>query len=82
MKAYLKLGITAIVALVLACLPISTFYFVWSWAVDQVPQANEWAGLMKVGLTLLMIAVGGPITVGLTIMFVALGGSIALVILD
>lgn len=82
MKDYLKIAISGIVVLVLGAIPVTAFYFVWSWCMGQVQAANEWAGLIKVGITLVMLAVGGGVTFGLTLLFAGVGAAIAAAILD
>lgn len=82
MKNYLKIAISGIIVLVLAAIPATGFYLAWSWCMDQVPAAYEWAGLIKVGITLLTLMVGGGITVGLTVLLGGVGIAIAAAILD
>ena len=64
-------------AVITAVLPLLGFYFAWSWAIDQVPVANEWAGLIKVGISLIMVIVGGGATIGMAI----IGGTLVATVL-
>lgn len=77
MKTILKLIAVVIAGAVAAGIPITCFYFAWSWCMDQVPMANEWAGLIKIGLSLIIFAVGGATAIGLAILC---GGVIAAVV--
>lgn len=59
MKRRLKWLAIAIGGLIGGSIPLTIFYLAWSWAVDQVPHASEWAGLAKIGISLVMLVVGG-----------------------
>jgi hypothetical protein len=62
-KSALALFITIVVGLTGAILPLFWAYQLWAWVISQVPVANEWAGLIKIAITLFMIFVGGGATV-------------------
>ena len=51
-----------------AIVPIYYAYQLWAWVISQVPVTNEWAGLIKIGVTLVMILVGGGTTVAIAIL--------------
>lgn len=63
MKDLIKLALIVVAGAFAAALPFYGFYSAWSWAMSQVPMTSEWAGLIKVGVTLLMVLVGGGATV-------------------
>ena len=67
MKDLLKLIFIVLVGAFAATVPFYAFYSIWSWAMTQVPMTSEWAGLIKVGVTCLMILVGGGITVTIAV---------------
>ena len=62
-KSALALFITIVVGLTGAILPLFWAYQLWAWVISQVPVANEWAGLIKIAITLFMIFFGGGATV-------------------
>lgn len=59
-----------------AALPVIGFYLFWSWCTATVGTTTAYAGLIKVGITLACILVGGGATVGLAF----LGGMLALML--
>ena len=67
---------------VAAAIPFTGFYYLWSWCMTQVLLTSEWAGLVKIGITLVMVLVGGGATVGLAIFGGILAASVAVAILD
>ena len=80
MKELITIGITGIIALLGAAIPLSCAYFVWTWAMAQVPVGLTYTGLLKLAVTLALVLVGGGFTIGMTILACALGGSIALAV--
>ena len=68
-KSVFALFITVIAGLAGAILPLFWAYQLWDWTISQVPVTNEWAGLIKIGVTLVMILVGGSTTVAIAILF-------------
>ena len=62
-KSVFALFITIVAGLTGAILPLYGAYQLWAWIISQVPVASEWAGLIKIGITLGMIFVGGGATV-------------------
>ena len=62
-KSVFALFITIVAGLTGAILPLFWAYQLWAWIISQVPVANEWAGLIKIAITLFMIFVGGGATV-------------------
>jgi len=81
-KATLKLGLAGLFCAVIAAIPGTAFYLLWSWAVAQVPAAFAYAWAVKLGITLVMVLIGGGFTVGLTIFCGAAALALAAVILD
>ena len=45
--------------------PLYCFYSLWAWPVAQIPAAHEYAGMIKVGITIALLAVGGSATVAI-----------------
>lgn len=70
MKENIKLTASLIGGAIGAAIPVYAAYSFWSWSMSQVPAAYEWAGPIKVALTLMMIPVCG----GLTFLFAFLAG--------
>lgn len=66
MKEVIKLVIAVLAALIGAALPIIASYNFWDWSMAQVPP-GEWAGMMKLGVTLLLLVMGGGFTVFVTV---------------
>jgi hypothetical protein len=62
-KSVFALFITIVAGLTGAILPLFWAYHLWAWIISQVPVANEWAGLIKIAITLFMIFFGGGATV-------------------
>ena len=62
-KSNLALFVTLIAGAVGTVIPLYGAYHLWAWIISQVPVANEWAGLIKIAITLFMIFVGGGATV-------------------
>jgi len=58
-KATLKLGLAGLFCAVIAAIPGTAFYLLWSWAVAQVPAAFAYAWAVKLGITLVMVLIGG-----------------------
>jgi hypothetical protein len=58
-KSVLSIFVTAIVGIAGAILPLFWAYQLWAWTMSQVPVASEWAGLIKIGISLGMIFFGG-----------------------
>lgn len=81
MKDVIKVILVILSAIICAAIPACAFYFAWSWAMGQVPVANEWAGLIKVAISLLMLIVGGGITLTLSFIGMAIGGAFACALL-
>ncbi len=75
MKDILRLFAALLGGAIGAAAPVTVFYFVWSWCIAQVPATLVWAGLAKVGITLLMVLFGGGATIGLAIILGALAAS-------
>lgn len=80
-------GIVKIIAVFLsggvaAAIPFTGFYYLWSWCMSQVPLASEWSGLVKIGVTLILVLVGGGATVGLAILGCVLASAVAIAVLD
>ncbi len=78
----LKYSIAGFLCLLIAAIPSTVFYLLWSWCVAQVPVALEWAGLAKVGITLVMVLLGGGVTIGITLLLGSLAVAVAVAILD
>lgn len=68
-KTALSLFATVTAGLAGAILPLFWAYQLWDWTISQVPVTNEWAGLIKIGVTLVMILVGGSTTVAIALLF-------------
>ena len=73
MNETIKLCLVVLLGAIGAAIPVTAFYFGWSWAMSQVPH-GEYSGLIKVGVSFLMFAIGG----GLTFALALLGGTLAL----
>jgi len=58
-KSALALFITVVAGITGAILPLFWAYQLWAWIISQVPVSSEWAGLIKIGITLGMIFFGG-----------------------
>lgn len=76
-KEIIKLISVIFAGAVAAAIPFVGFYSLWSWCMEQVPLVSEWAGLIKIGITLVMLAVGG----GATVMLAILGGMAVIALL-
>lgn len=70
MKNVIKPILIVLAGCVAAAIPFTGFYYLWSWCMEQVPLVSEWAGLIKIGITLAMVLVGE----GATVMLAVLGG--------
>lgn len=82
MKHFLKRSIVVISILVGAALPLTGFFFLWSWCMAQVPMTESWAGLAKIAITLGMIAVGGGVTITIAILAALAAAALAAILLD
>jgi hypothetical protein len=71
-----------ITSVVVGLIPATCVYFFWSWCMDQVPKANEWAGLIKVGITIVVAPMGLGISVWAGIIAMALSVAAWTAILD
>ena len=61
MKDITKFVVTILSGATAAAIPFTLFYLSWSWAMAQVP-AGDYAGLIKIGVSLAMLLIGGSIT--------------------
>ena len=61
-KSVFALFITTVAGIAGAILPLFWAYQLWDWIISQVPVASEWAGLIKICITLFMIFFGGGAT--------------------
>lgn len=66
--------ISVVVGISAAILPLLWAYSLWAWIIAQVPMTSEWAGLIKIGITLGMIFFGGAATVAISLSFGVLAG--------
>jgi hypothetical protein len=65
-----------------AAIPFVGFYLFWNWAMGQIGTTLAYAGLIKVGVTLGCLLVGGSATIALAVLGAAVAGSLAIVLLD
>ncbi len=82
MKDTLKLLLVIFCGGTGAALPITGFYLIWHWIMAQVPINMAYAGLIKIGLTIGCLAIGGSATVVLAILGGLLAGALAVAILE
>lgn len=68
-KSVFALFITIVAGLTGAILPLFWAYHLWAWIISQVPVANEWAGLIKIAITLGMIFFGSTVTLAIAFLF-------------
>lgn len=68
-KSVFALFITIVAGLAGAILPLFWAYQLWAWIISQVPVANEWAGLIKIAITLGMIFFGSTVTLAIAFLF-------------
>lgn len=78
MRNKLKWLAVALGGIVGGGLPLTVAFLAWSWVMDQVPRSSEWAGLIKIGISFLMLVCGGWITV---LCAFALGGMLGALVL-
>ena len=69
MKHIIKLITVIVAGLFSAFVPFYALYSLWGWLISQVPLTSEWAGLTKVGITLVLLLIGGGTTIGLAFLF-------------
>lgn len=82
MKDTLKLVLVLLCGGLGAAVPITGFYLFWSWMMAQIGTTLAYAGLIKVGVTLGCVLVGGWATIALAVLGAAVAGSLAIVLLD
>lgn len=70
------------ISILMGLIPASSIYYLWHWAMDQVPKTNEWAGLIKVGITIAMAPSGVAIGVWGGLMAMSLSASLFSWLLD
>lgn len=68
-KSALALFITIIAGISAVILPLYGAYQLWAWIISQVPVASEWAGLIKIAITLGMILFGSTVTLAIAFLF-------------
>ena len=81
-KDTLKLLLVLLCGTLGAAVPVTLFYLLWSWAMTTIGTTLAYAGLIKVGITIALLAFGGGATVGCAILGGMLAGSIALAMVD
>lgn len=81
-KTYTKIGATICASLGAGMIPAYSFYAIWDFCMSQVPAASEWAGLIKIALTLIMLSAGGTLTFLLSIWAAALVGALMVSLLS
>ena len=69
----LKILIAIAIGGFLAYIPLYGAYAIWSWCMLQIPAAVAWAGLAKIGITIILFFAGASITIGLAIIGFTLG---------
>lgn len=70
LKAWLKIALIGLFGLLGAAIPAVLAYLLWSWTMGQIAASTDIAaylGLVKVGVTLLFIAIGGGVTIALAV---------------
>ena len=77
-----KYIIAIVVSIAAGLTPAYGAFLAWSWTMDQVPNSNEWAGLIKVGVTLLMAPMALGISVWLGVIACGLCSALFTAILD
>lgn len=82
MKDLFKLLSILVVGLIGGAIPFAFFYLLWSWCLAQVPASLAYAGLIKVGITLGMVLLGGGSTVALAILGGFLGAALVAALID
>ena len=76
MKELIKVLSTIIGAGIGGAIPIWGAITFWMWCMAQVPVTMAYAGLIKVGITLLLIAVGGGLTFAIAFLGAMLAGTL------
>lgn len=74
MKDSTKIAIAVTSAIGVALIPVISLIYAWSWCMHQIPSSLEYSGLIKIGVSALIILIGGGTTVFLSIG----GGTLAL----
>ncbi len=69
MKDSTKAWIAIPSAIAIASIPVWGFIAAWSWCMSQIPSSLEYAGLIKIGVSALLILIGGSTT-----LFLSIGG--------
>lgn len=82
MKDLVKLLLVFLCGTIGAALPLTGFYLFWSWCIAQVPFGFVWTGLVKIGITVGLIFVGGGATVACAILGGLLAGALAVALLE
>jgi hypothetical protein len=67
-KSAVAFFITIVAGISGAIFPFYGAYQIWGWIINQVPVASEWAGLIKVGITLAMILFGSTVTLAIAVL--------------
>lgn len=75
MRDIIKIIVTILVGALAAAIPVTGFYFIWSWLVGLVPAAFAYAWAVKLAITVVMLVVGGWATIALAIALGALGAA-------
>lgn len=81
MKTFNYLAACAI-SISVGLIPAGAIYYFWHWAMGQVPKTNEWAGLIKLGITIVMAPSGVAIGVWGGLMAMSLSASLFWWLLD
>jgi hypothetical protein len=81
-KSNLKATLAIVFCVIMAAVPATAFYLLWSWAMSQVAATLAYAGLIKVGITLVMVLFGGGFTIGLSFVLFTLSVALVAVLFD
>ncbi len=82
MKDTIKLLLVLLCCGIGAGLPITGFYLFWSWCMATIGTTVAYASLIKVGVTIACVAVGGGATIGLAMLGGVIAGVLAVAILE
>jgi len=81
-KDIVKILSVILAGLIGAAIPVTLFYLLWSYCIGLVPVAATYAGVLKIGITLSMILVGGSATVAAAILLGFLASAFVVAVLD
>lgn len=82
MKDVIKFIITVTGGAIGALIPIICAYKFWAWSMSMITIASEWAGVIKLAVTIGLLIIGGSVTIACSVLLGLLALGLMIIITD